>query len=142
MKFKKRDLTYLFILHIVWILVDYYSEMFGIDLYQLPSDMSYKIFEEEGKTVLRFSFPSIPTKNTCSVTDMAEIMEEYLQYCLLPQQTELQPYQSGSTLVEPLHVMAVRPSLIGYEIDILYVNNPVACQYAKAHYGAIYTGGI
>lgn len=138
MKFKKRDLTFLFILHIVWTLVDYYSEMFGIDLYQLPSDMNYKIFEEEGKTVLRFSFPSLEN-SLYSVTEMTDMMQNFLQYCLLPQQTELQPYSDGDTLVEPLHVMAVRRSPIGYEVDILYVNNPVACQYAKEHYGSIYT---
>lgn len=134
----KTDLMYLFILYMAWLLADYYSEMFGIDAYEYPTDIPCDIFKEEGKTVLRFSFPSIPTKKTYSVTKMGEIMEEYLQYCLLSQQTGLQPYQSGSTLVEPLHVMAVRKIKSRYEIDILYVDTPEAFEYAKANYGAIY----
>lgn len=136
----KQNIIYLFILHMIWTLADYYSKMFGIDPYESPQDIPCDIFEEEGKTVLRFSFPYIAINNPSSTTDMAEIMEDHLQCCLLPQQTVLELYQGGTEwfeLVEPLHVMAVRRSKDKYEIDIIYVDNSVAFQYVKTKYGLL-----
>lgn len=136
----KTDLKYLFILHMIWTLADYYSAMFGMDAYECPTDVPCDIFEEEGKTVLRFSFPLIRICNPSSVTDMADIMEDYLQCCLMPQQTVLELYQGGTEwfeIVEPLHIMSVRRLNRSYEIEVVYVDNPAAFQFVKEHYGLL-----
>lgn len=138
MSLTKQQLIYLCILHIVWVMADYYSALFGIDAYECPTDIPCDIFEEEEKTVLRFTFRSCAPDSRYSVLDMAEIMQDYLQFCLLPQQTELKPYQGGTSqydIVEPLFVSSVQHLKTWYEIDVVYVDNPVAYQYVKAHYG-------
>lgn len=131
----KKDLIYLHILHTVWTLADYYSKLFGIDACECPTDIPCGICKKNGKTVLRFSFQSLPSKRSAySVSQMAEMMQEYLQFCLLPQQTELKPYYGGAgqyDVVESLYIDSIQHTSGGYQLNVVYVDNPIAYQYVK-----------
>ena len=133
----KQSITYLHILHVVWVLVSYYTRLFGIDAGEEPAQMKTFLIEREGITFVRFKFTSCDTLTgkEYSLEKIREIMQEYLQYCILPEQTILCPYMGGSTIydiVEPLYIDRVEESKGIWRIDIVYVDNPLAFQYVKS----------
>lgn len=138
-RLSKKSLTYLHILHVIWQLVDYYSNLFLIDAGECPCDIPVRIMEYEGKTFLRFTFNALPEKQEkYSVFDIAELMQEYLQYCLLPEQTFLCPYKGGTSLydtVEPLFIDSVIAFDGFYWIDVLWINNPISFKYCNEQRG-------
>lgn len=127
----KKDLIYFHILHTIWKLVDYYSGLFGIDAGECATEIPCDICTKDGMTFLRFSFQPL-TSSTYSVAQMAEIMQEYLQVCLLPQQDFLKPYQGGTgqyDIVESLYVDSIQYTAEGYQLNVIYIDNTVTYQY-------------
>ena len=132
----KQSITYLHILHVVWVLVSYYTRLFGIYPWESPTEMPVNLIEKDGITILRFAFHSfdIPPEKF-SLKETREIMQEYLQYCILPSDKILRPYMGGSTIydiVESLYIDRVEESKGIWRIDIMYVDNPLAFQYVKS----------
>lgn len=135
-KLTKQSITYLHILHVVWVLASYYTRLFGIDAGEEPAEMKTFLLEREGITFVRFKFPScdVFTDKEYSFEEIREVMQQYLDYCILPSEKILRPYLGGSTIydiVEPLYIDRVEETKGIWRIDIVYVDNPLAFQYVK-----------
>ena len=138
-KLSKNSLTYLHIIYTIWKLLEYYSKLFGIDAGDCPCDIPVQLMEIEGKMFLRFTFNALPEKQSYySVLDMAEMMQEHLQFCLLPEQTVLRPYKASSDIydiVEPLYIDSVIAFDGFFWIDVLWIDNPISFKYYKEQRG-------
>lgn len=133
----KKDLIYFHILHTIWKLVDYYSGLFCIDAGECATEIPCDICNRDGITFLRFSVQSL-LPSTYSVSQMTEIMQAYLQFCLLPQQTELKPYHGGAgqyDVVESLFIDSIQHTSGEYHLDVVYIDNSAAYQYLKSRSG-------
>lgn len=132
-KLTKDKIEYLHILHAGWSTASYYSRLFGIYSWESPTEIPVNLIEKDGITILRFAFHSfdiLPEKY--SLEETREIMQQYLQYCILPSDKILRPYMGGSTIydiVEPLYIDRVEESKGIWRIDIVYVDNPLAYKY-------------
>lgn len=138
-KLTKKTLTYLHIVYTMWQLVDYYSKLFHMQAGDCPCDIPVQLMEEEGKTFLRFTFNALPEEqDRYSVLDMEEMMQEHLQFCLLPEQTVLRPYRASSDIydiVEPLYIDSVIALNGFFWIDVLWIDNPISFKYYKEQRG-------
>lgn len=131
-KLTKDKIEYLHILHAGWRTASYYSRLFGMDAGDEPAEMQTYLLEREGITSVRFKFPSCDSDKEYSFGEIREIMQQHLQYCILPGDKILRPYMGGSTIydiVEPLYIDRVEESKGIWRIDIVYVDNPLAYKY-------------
>lgn len=131
-KLTKDKIEYLHILHAGWSTASYYSRLFGMDAGDEPAEMQTYLLEREGITSVRFKFPSCDSDKEYSFGEIREIMQQHLQYCILPGDKILRPYMGGSTIydiVEPLYIDRVEESKGIWRIDIVYVDNPLAYKY-------------
>ena len=97
-----------------------------------PAEIQTYLLEREGITSVRFKFPSCDSDKEYSFGEIREIMQQHLQYCILPSDKILRPYMGGSTIydiVEPLYIDRVEESKGIWRIDIVYVDNPLAYKY-------------
>lgn len=143
----KESIEYLHILHAIWCVVSYYANLFGIDPWENPTKIPVDMVEKNGMTVFRFRFYSVPTPTDRDYRfgEIAEIMQEYLQYCILPEQTTLRPYVGGSSIydiVEPLYIDRVEEFDGQWGIHVIYVDNPLAFAYVQKRRGLQQKGGI
>ena len=139
-KLTKDKIEYLHILHAGWLTASYYSRLFGMDAGDEPAEMQTYLLEREGITFVRFKFPSCdaPTGKEYSFGEIKEIMQQHLQYCILPSDKILRPYMGSSTIydiVEPLYIDRVEESKGIWRIDIVYVDNPLAYKYVAENKG-------
>lgn len=135
-KLTKKSITYLHILNAIWLAVSYYSRLFGIDAGEEPADTKTFLLEREGVTIIRFKFPFCDalTDKKYSFGEMAEIIQQYLDYCILPSDKILRPYVGGSTIydiVEPLNIDKVEWTEKAWSIDVAYIDDPVSFQYMQ-----------
>ena len=131
-KLTKDKIEYLHILHAGWSTASYYSRLFGMDAGDEPAEIQTYLLEREGITSVRFKFPSCDSDKEYSFGEIREIMQQHLQYCILPSDKILRPYMGGSTIydiVEPLYIDRVEESKGIWRIDIVYVDNPLAYKY-------------
>lgn len=125
---------YLVVLQFIYAMVTYYSDLFGIDPGNCPTDIPVDITCNDGMTVMRFTFADRPgNKNICSVIEMAEIFNCYLETHLY-KYPALRPYvPAGATdisdMLECLYVDMVWPLNGRYDIDVILVDNDVAYKY-------------
>lgn len=137
-KLTKDKIEYLHILHAGWSIASYYSRLFGMDAGDEPAEMQTYLLEREGITFVRFKFPSCDTALTgkeYSFGEIKEIMQQHLQYRILPSDKILRPYMGGSTIydiVEPLYIDRVEESKGIWRIHAVYVDNPLAFQYVQS----------
>lgn len=141
-KLTKDKIEYLHILHAGWSTASYYSRLFGIYPWESPTEIPVNLIEKDGITILRFAFHSfdIPPEKY-SLEETREIMQQYLQYCILPSDKILRPYMGGSTIydiVEPLYIDRVEEYDGEWRIDIVYVDNPLAYKYVVKKEGIFY----
>lgn len=144
---KKTTIEYLHILHAVWTAVSYYSRLFGMDAGDEPAEMTTSLTERKGITFLRFKLPSYDAApdRQYSFGEMAEIMQEYLQYCILPSDKILRPYMGGSTIydiAEPLYIDSIKAFEGWMQLEVVYIDNPLAFSYVRRRRGLQHKGGI
>ena len=99
-KLTKDKIEYLHILHAGWRTASYYSRLFGMDAGDEPAEMQTYLLEREGITSVRFKFPSCDSDKEYSFGEIREIMQQHLQYCILPSDKILRPYMGGSTIYD------------------------------------------
>jgi len=133
-KLTKRSKTYLQILSVIFNLTDYYSNIFTFDPYDNPTEMNTEIKEQNGITKVRFSFRILrPFQNSYSTQDMRMIMQEYLEFCLLPE-SELRPYLGGTTQADLLPALYIETIFVTgsyMHMDVIYLDNPLAFRHVK-----------
>lgn len=143
----KTTIEYLHILHVIWTVVSYYARLFGMDAGEEPAGTKTFLLEREGVTFIRFMFPSCDTApdREYSFWEMAEIMQQYLDYCILPEEKILRPYQGGSTvydIVEPLYIDRVQVADGWMQLEVVYIDDPLAFSYVRKRRGLQQKGGI
>jgi hypothetical protein len=142
----KEKIEYLHILHVIWTVVSYYANLFGIDPWEDPTKIPVDMMERDGMTVFRFRFYSVPTPTDRDYRfgEIRDIIQQYLDYCILPEQTTLRPYMGGSSIydmVEALYIDRVEEFNGQWGIHVIYVDNPLAHGYVMKKRG-LRKGGI
>lgn len=135
-KLTKDKIEYLHLLYAIWTVVSYYTGLFGMDAGEEPAGMKTFLLEREGVTIIRFKFPSCDalTDREYSFEEIAEIIQQYLDYCILPSDKILRPYIGGSTIydiVEPLYIDKVERTEKAWSIYVAYIDDPVSFQYMQ-----------
>lgn len=143
----KEQIEYLHILHAIWTVVSYYANLFGIDPWEDPTKIPVDMLERNGMTILRFRFHSFPTPTDKEYRfkEIAEIMQEYLQFRILPEETVLRPYMGGSTIydiLEPLYIDSVEEFDGQWAILVYYIDNPLTFSHVCKRRGLQRKGGI
>lgn len=134
-KITKKSLEYLYIIYLIFSLVDYYGKLFSLDAGESPADIPVDIFEENNITFLRFSFSKIgDDRRGHTIFDMQKIYNEYLNIVLLPSQNFLKPYKNGPgiyDIIEPLYVDSIFENEDTLFLDIVYINSPLSYAYVR-----------
>ncbi len=134
-RLQKNDLVFLCILHIIWQLADYYSQLVRIVVGNDPSKIPAAIVNQDGITHLYFSFPKVLNEEReYTVLHIRDIFNEYLRAILLPQQTILKPYRNGNGIydvMECLYIDLIYEDEKTLYLDIIYVDNPIAYKYVQ-----------
>ena len=132
---KKNSKTFLNILFYIYVTVTYYSNLMNIIVPNDIQKVPVSILDDAEKTMLRFSFQKNKNGSRIhTVLQIADILNDYLQIVLLPNQTDLQPFQCGTSIhdaIEPLYVDMVFEDEYYINIDVIFVDNPLAFQYIK-----------
>lgn len=137
MKLTKQNQHYLSILYVIWELLTYYARLFKLnvpsDATKLPVKLSYY---EDGVTHMIVEIPSTRTPDPYYDGDsMKMIFNEYLNYVLLPQHKELNPFKGGTSRYDIIDCLYVNEAVVlttGYTyIDIIYVDNMQAFRHVQ-----------
>lgn len=133
-KLTKRSHIFLHILYLIFNLAKYYGGLFTFDPFDNPTEIHSQIIEKEGITKLRFSFRKItPFQNLYSCNDMRSIMQEYMEFCLLPE-SQLTPYMMGTSradMLPALYIDLVFTDKSYIYMDVIFVDNPLAYRYVR-----------
>ena len=131
----KKSLLYLNILYLIWSTLDYYSNIFGIDVGGYPEDLSAKIEEREGKIFIVFTMGFLgEKKDLYTFEDMKKIIQEYLVINILPDNQMLKPYKGGEGIydrVVPLYIDEIIEKQDVIEISVIWIDNALAFQYIQ-----------
>lgn len=137
MKLNKQNKLYLTLLYVIWELLTYYAKLFKLnvpsDATKLPVKLSYY---EDGVTHMIVEIPSTRTPDPYYDGDsMKMIFNEYLNYVLLPQHKELNPFKGGTSRYDIVDCLYVNEAVVlttGYTyIDIIYVDNMQAFRHVQ-----------
>lgn len=137
MKLKKQTKLYLSLIYVIWELLEYYARLFKLDVpsdaTKLPVKLSYY---EDNVTHLIVEIPSARTPDPYYTGDcMKTIFNEYLNYVLLPQHKELNPFKGGESRYDIIDCLYVNEAVVlttGYTyIDFIYVDNMQAFRQVK-----------
>lgn len=139
-KLTKDKVEYLHVLYTIWTAISYYSELFKIDAGEEPAEMETFLLDRGGMTIVRFKLPAFEvdfdelTEDNYTSEQMVEIIQQYLDYCILPSDKILRPYLGGSTIydiVEPLYIDRMEETKGIWRIDVVYIDSPTAFQYVQ-----------
>lgn len=126
---------YLAILYIIWQLVSYYGKLFQVIAGNEPAKTIARITQEDGITHIYFSYPKVQnSERGYTVLEMRDIYNDYLRMVLLPAQKSIVPFHGGKELyevVESLYVNLVYEDSGYINLDIIYVDNPIAYKYVR-----------
>ena len=133
----KCSMEYMSILFLIWQVVDYYAVLFHVDAGENPTTTISKLLEKDGISYVRLSFPKTEyVSYGCKlVQKMKRVYNEYLRYCLLPDQKLLKPFSAGSSIhdiMESLYVDLVYEDDTYINMDIVYIDNLEAYNYVRA----------
>lgn len=137
MKLNKQNKLYLTLLYVIWELLSYYEKLFKLhvpsDATKIPVKLSYY---EDGVTHLIVEIRSSRTPDPYYTGEsMKTIFNEYLNYVLLPQHKELNPFKGGTSRYDIVDCLYVNEAVVlttGYTyIDIIYVDNMQAFRQVK-----------
>lgn len=121
------------LIYYIWVLVSYYSDIFGYNAPESAHKMRAKLFRTGTLTKIRVSVPRImDTASAYSVKEMRLIMNEYLE--LLLQDSPFPPFTAGKNIneiVEPLYITIIVNSNGYFDFDFLWVDNLDAYRIVK-----------
>lgn len=132
-KLKKNSLLFLQICYSIWKTVKYYSNMFGIDAGECTMDVPVKIMEYQNKTFIRFEFDKCE-KAEYTTLDMIQMMQEYLNICILYKQNVVRPYAGSESewdLIEALYIYQLIEFDTYYWLDVLWIDNEDSYTFCK-----------
>lgn len=137
-KITKHSLAFLLILYAVWKAVDYYQWLLAIDAGSNPTKLPAVHIERDGMTFFRFRFlpDNPPPRRKFDLEYIKDLMQDYLNCCVLPDLKELRPYVGGpepEDVIEPIYIDHVEHRDGKYWIEVLYVDNRIAFEYVKRH---------
>lgn len=131
----KKSPEYLYILYIIFQLIEYFGKLFKIDAGECPTDIPTQLYEKEGITTLTFSFPKIiGEQRGYTVLQIQTILNDYLRIVLLPSQKFLNPYKNGRSIydmIEPLYVDSVIEDESNIYLDVIYIMSPLEYSYVR-----------
>lgn len=130
----KEDLSYLIILYFIFKVMGYYSKLFQI-IVPAPIDISAELYVYSDTMHIRCRFDKVEN-STCEYTvdDMPDILNDFLQYSLLPFQNYLHPYfhnLSEDHYMESLYAKSVEEDADTITVDFIYVDRPEAYNYIR-----------
>jgi hypothetical protein len=135
-----KDLRYLHIIYVMFIVLDYYSKLFQI----LPKNplsiiggmnVRRKISEDDGITKVHFHVKKVENsdRNGYTVFHIKEILNDYLR-CYLSYQDLVRPYASsarGDDFMESLYVSDVYENESTMYFEVVYVDNRLAYEFVR-----------
>ena len=143
-RLSKQSLEYLHIIYVIWLMADYFSRMFFIDVGDDPTKIPVQIREEEGKTILRFTIRRVKGEQLIyTVFHMADIMQEYLKFTIGLHNPYIEPLKCGEnndTIVEPLFIDQVVAFEDYFWVDVIVIDNPIALKYMEENRGLFWKG--
>ena len=136
----KKEFLYYKIIYVLWRLATYYADIF---CYAVPEDlfgMHTQLAHINGLTFIRIYLPtSRNLHSSYSADEMKEILQEYLNYVLMPE-SGISPYCGGNSvydIVESLYIdyAGIDPcKKEGMLFNVLYIDNKISFDYYKSHY--------
>lgn len=131
----KKSPEYLYILYIIFLLVEYFGKLLKIDAGECPTEIPTQISEKKGITTLTFFFPKIiGEERGYTILKIQDILNDYLRIVLLPSQKYLQPYKNGHSIydiIEPLYVDSVIEDETYMYIEVVYITSPLEYSYVR-----------
>lgn len=117
----------------IWEVLFYYATYFGYDVPETACKMNPTLFRDGTLSKIRVSVPCIRDfKMPCEISEMRDIMNEYLQIML--KESTLSPFAAGndsSQIVEPLYITIIVSNGSWFDMDFLYVDNMDAYHMVK-----------
>lgn len=138
MKLNKQNKLYLTLLYVIWELLTYYARLFKLDVPSDATKLPVKLsIDDENITHLIVEIPSTRTPDPYYSGDsMKMIFNEYLNYVLLPEHKELNPFKGGTSRYDIIDCLYVNEAVVlttGYTyIDIIYVDNMQAFRHVQS----------
>lgn len=126
---------YVYIVYLLWQVVDYYSKELAIVPEENPTKTENELINWSGMKLIRCVF-DIDEGVEAEFNDIKkqELLNLYLQYVLLPEQTLLKKFCFGDgyyTKMEALYVHEVRTVGSKMYVDAIFIDNTLAYQTAR-----------
>lgn len=137
-KLTPQNKLYLSILYVIWELLMYYENLFGLKVPSNATRLSAGIMvDEDNVTHIIVDLPcTVPVSLYYDSSAMKTILNEYLNIVLLPSCKELEPFSGGQSyldMMDCLYIYNANCLSNGYcNIDIIYVDNMQAYKKVRA----------
>lgn len=134
-KLTKKSLDFLHILYIIFLLMEYFADLFCIEIEDSPTNLPADILQNNGITKLTFAFSKIiGEERKSTISEIQCILNDYLRIVLLPSQKLLKLYKNGTgifDLIEPLYIDYVYEDEMYLHIEVIYITSPLEYAYVR-----------
>lgn len=111
-------------------LLYYYKDMFGFNMQKVKIKYEQKNMGKCGITYFTVTVPKTNISCTYTVQEMKQIMQEYMEICILPA-SQIPPYSVGEELLESLYIDSIREKGKKYILEIVYIDDVTAFRFVK-----------
>lgn len=110
--------------------LQHYKDMFGFNMQKVKTKCEKRDIGKYGMIYFTVTVPKTNISCTYTVQEMKNIMQEYLEICVLPA-SQIPPYSVGEEILESLYIDSIKDNHSNYIIEIIYIDDATAFRYVK-----------